>query len=279
VTLPALDVTQATRAEAIVLQIDAVQSYESPNSLVRGSGEGATKAMGEYLGNPPSGDGGVLWLLTLPVALPISAVVGAGMSHSEEEVDAALAAYDRVRHDEAFQDSIGRQILGAMKDNTAGQWSCIELASDSEPRSCATYQSIAQMQLYSDFALKVVGEYDPDIHFFGTVVGHVSTDHVEKNAYVSAKWAYRDELGDFFALTANDAALLRSELKAILDRFVTGIVEDLFLEPHQETVVRKENFAGLATTEIPQAVVVRVGLADVLSECQKYDWLRRVTCI
>lgn len=280
VTLPALDVSQAMTTDAIVVKVDATMQFKMPNGLVRGSGDGATKAMGEYLSDPPSGDEGVVWLLTLPVALPISAAVGAGLSHSTEEVDSALAAYRGISQDRTIRNLLGGKFMSAIEDDVGENWVCIEEASESEPKTCATHKSIAELRLYPEFKLEIVGEYDPDIHFFGTVLGFVSADRSNPSSFVSAKWAYRDKLGDFFDLTANDAALLRSELKAIFDRFAIAIVEDLFLEPQQVTVVRRDSFAlPREVTDIPQSIIVRVGWSDVISECQKYGWLPPAQCL
>jgi hypothetical protein len=80
--------------------------------------------------------------------------------------------------------------------------------------------------------------------------------------------AYHEELGDFFDLTENNAALLKQELREIIGRFAESIVEDLFVNPHQDVMLRTE-FGGLSGASIPQGIVVRVGLADNVRECQK----------
>jgi hypothetical protein len=264
IALPALDASNIMMAEALVVQSSYTGEFRSSRGMVLGAGEGAATAMGGYLGGELSGSEGaaLFGIFWAPIALPISAVVGASMALTKEEVDAAVAAYERVGQDKVLLASLERKFIEALGTDTKGQWTCIEPTFEKTPEPCPGYTSVARLTLRPTFEFQAVGKYDPDIHLSGYVVALASVDHAELHAgtdtVVRATWAYREELGSFFTLTDDDAALLRSKVKEILEKFATCIAKDLFLAPNQETIIRKEEFSGKSYIEIPESVVARI---------------------
>lgn len=261
VTLPALDASETREAEALVVQADYVRGFNAPDGVVRGAGEGALSGMGYYLdGIASSGNGAILVIVLAPILLPLSAAIGAEMAHSKEEVDYAVDSFNRVGQDKELLASIDRRFIAALGIDAAKQWACIEAASVATGEPCSGETPTARLALRPAFGLKVVGKYDPDIHFFGDVVAVASVEHAppdaNSDAVVEAKWVYREELGEFFELAKDDAALLRGKLDDILDRFAARIAEDLYSAPRPETFVRQE---------IPEGVVVRVSQGSDLS--------------
>jgi hypothetical protein len=212
------------------------------------------------LGGP--GDAALVGILLAPIGLPLSAAIGAGMAHSEEEVDAAVAAFERAGQDKELLASLERKFIEALGTDTKGQWTCIEPTFENTPEPCLGYAPVAHLKLRLAFRFQAAGKYDPDIHFYAEVVASASVEHVGldagTDAVVGAKWAYREELGSFFALTDDDAALLRSKLEEILERFAGRIAKDLFLAPRKEIIIRKEGLSGQSYIEIPESIVARI---------------------
>jgi hypothetical protein len=265
VTLPALDASKTMTANALIVQTDYWRGLDSPIKVIRGSGEGAAVGAGGYLYSTVAIFDPItiiFMILLAPIGIPVSAAVGAGLAHSEEEVDAAVGAFKRTAQDTALLGSIDRRFVKALEKGSADHWACVGVASKAEQEPCTGYTPVARLNLRPAFFLQSEGAFDPDIELFGSVVGSVSMDQSLSDAGVDvvleAKWAYHEELGTFFALAEDDASLLRRKLDSILDRFATRIAEDLYLTPLPEVIVGKEKPFGLSFTETPQGVVVRV---------------------
>lgn len=220
--------------------------------------------MGAYLGGAAqsSGEGFILGLILAPVALPVSAAIGAGMAHSEEEVEAAVAAFNRVGQNEKLFLSIDRRFIEALDKDSATNWACIEAASVAAEDSCSGYRPVARIVFRPAFRLQADGAYNPDILFIGDIVTSLSVNFAAPNGnaetVLEAKWKYREELGEFFELAMDDARLLRHKIDSILDRIANRIAKDLYLDPQPETFSRKKEPTGQMTTEIPEGAVVRV---------------------
>ena len=260
ITLHPLDASKTMAAEALVVQSSYTGGFRAPPGIVRGAGEGAGAGMGGYMSG---GEGAPLFALLLaPIGFPISGAIGASMAHSKEEVDAAVAAFERVGQDKELLASIERRFIEALGIDTKGKWACIEATSENTQEPCPGYAPVAHLKLRLAFGFRANGKFDPDIHFHGNVVALASVDHAgldtETDAVVRAKWAYREELGPFFALTDDDAALLRGKLEEILERFARRIASDLYLAPRLETITRKEEYSGRSYIEIPESVVARI---------------------
>ena len=262
ITLPTLDASETMTTRALVVQAEYWQGFDAPSNVIRGSGEGATRAMGEYM-QSAGPDGSILLMFVLaPIALPIAASVGAGMAHSEEEVDAAVSAFQEIGQDRELLASIDRRFIEALDEPTAEPWACIEAVSEASPQPCRGYTPVARLSIRPVFRLQVEGEYSPEIHLFGDVVASLSIEFAALNSgtdvVLEAKWAYYEQLGEFFDLAKDDATLLRSKLDDILDRFATRIAEDLYLDPRSKTISRKRKPDGFSFIDVPEGVVVRI---------------------
>jgi hypothetical protein len=250
-------------AKALVVQSDHSRGFDAPSGVLRGSGEGAPEGMKDSLAlSAGTGLGALLWLLLSPVVLPVSAAIGANLAHSEQEVDAAIAAFQTVGRDEEFLASIDRRFIRALGGETTKRWNCVASASATTQEPCPGMRPVARLDLRPAFNLGSVGKYDPDIYFFGDVVALASVDHAEADAKTDsvfeAKWAYREKLGTFFELAENDATVLRGKLEEILDRFTARMAEDIYLAPRPEIIEIEHRGHYPNYTEIPEGVVVRV---------------------
>jgi len=268
VTLPALDASVTTEAEALVVYTDAdyVGGIHAPRSVViRGSGKGAMQGMGDYISGIFEGRevGLIFGILLAPILLPVSAIIGASLAHPKDEVDAAAHAFKLVGQDKELLTSIDRRFVEALNTDTTKQWVCVEALSAAAAEPCSGETLTARLELRPIFGLNLKGKYDPDITFTGSVSAFVSMEDVtsdaESGVEVYAKWVYREELGDYFELAKFDADLLRDKIEIILDRFADRIADDLYLAPGITIFVEKtELFQNTAKPEIPEGVVVRV---------------------
>jgi hypothetical protein len=247
---PPIDASRTVMTEALIVDTDYKSGFVAPSNIIRGAGEGAATAMGGYLGGAlsGSGDAALLGILLAPIALPLSAAIGAGMAHSEEEVDAARAAFRKLGQDEELLTSLEGRFIQALGTQAKGSWACIAARGENDQPPCQAQQTIATIKLRPVFSVTGKGKYDPDIHFFGTVmavatVEQVASDQKPERVF-EAKWAYRDELGEFFELAENDAELMRSKVSEILDRFATRIAQDIYTAPRPEVVIQKRESNG-----------------------------------
>jgi hypothetical protein len=264
VTLPAPDASKTATARALVVRSDHSRSFDAPSGVVRGAAEGASKGVDHFMETVlTTGQGGLVLLGLAPILVPAYAGIGASLAHTAEEVDAAVAAFERVGRDKKLLASIDRRFVRALGAETAARWDCVAAASVEPEALCPGLTPVARIDLRPVLALRKRGDFDPDIDFFGDVVASVSVDHggidSTTDIVLEAKWAYREKLGTFFELTQDDAALLRRKLDAILDRFAARIAEDLYLNPRPEFDVRKRKaLTPGRITGIPEGVVVRV---------------------
>jgi hypothetical protein len=261
---PAINAYETTMADALVVSVDRSGGFGAPSNVVRGAGEGATHAMGETASGLMSGggDSAILGILLLPIALPISAGVGAGLAHSAEEVDKARAAMTELGQDESFFQTLEQRFLDKLGPLAQSKWACIEAKSEHEREPCPAAKNKAIINFRPSFRILGRGEYDPDVELYASVVAVATvsssqTSHDEKRVF-EAKWSYREELGSFFELAANDAALMREKLNIIMDRLALRLAQDIYLSPTHETVVKVTEPSGQTYFDIPQAIVVRV---------------------
>ena len=192
-TLPALDASKTTEADALVVQAEYLLEFPMPTGVIEGAGEGALTAMGSYFGEVlSSGEGAWIGIALAPVLLPVYAVVGASLSHSKDEVNAAANAFNSVRQDREFLDSIDRRFVEALNTDTMKHWACIEAVSVATGEPCSGETQITRLSLHPTFRLIVNGAYDPDIIFIGNVVAIASMEHAtpekKSDAIVEAKW-------------------------------------------------------------------------------------------
>jgi len=266
VTLPALDASITTEAEALVVYTDTdyVRGFVAPGGEIRGTGTGAMHGMGDYLsGMSEAGEAAIIGILLAPILLPVSGIIGASLAHPKDEVDAAADAFNSVGRDMELLTSIDRRFVEALDKDTTKQWICVEASSVATGEPCSGETHIARLELRPIFGLILKGKYDPDITFIGSVHAFASMEgaasYVDSGVEVYAKWMYREELGDYFELAKFDADLLREKIEIILDRFADRIADDLYLAPGLTIFVEKtELFQNTAKPELPDGVVVRV---------------------
>ena len=264
VTLPALDASVTTEAEALVVYTDTdyERGYKVRFEVARGAGEGAAQEMENYLrATLQSGDALFLGILLAPIMLPIAATSGANRAHSEDEVDAAARAFNLVAQDKELLASIDRRFVEALDTDTTKQWSCIEATSVATGEPCSGETLTAHLELRPIFVLAAVGKINPDIIIYANVAARATMGHIQSGSesvvVVYAEWMYREKLGNYFELAKDNAVLLRGNKERILDRFAEKIAEDLYLAPRATIIVSKrdDRITGTTVLEVPEGKV------------------------
>jgi len=261
--LPALDASRMRAAKALVIETDFAQTSYSPGDVVRGSRDGAMRGMGKYLEGASSHEGALfVGLLLAPIGLPVSAATGAGMAHTKEEVDAAVAAFERLSRDTKLLASVAERLHAVLNGDGTGRWACIAAITAPATSPCAGHSPVARLYLRPAFVLRAKGDFDPDIHLSGSIVAvakvALTPSGDEADTVLEVKWEYSEDLGSFFVLGKDDGALLLRRLETVLDRFAEKIAKDLYLAPRKEKIAHREPHLGPSFTEIPKGVVVRV---------------------
>jgi hypothetical protein len=251
-TLHALEPAEIVAAQAVIVEADDLKQTMTTPKLIRGSGEGATTAFGGAVFGSLSG--GIVGVLLAPVTVPVATIVGASKAHSKDEVDKAVAAFQKVAKDKKLLNSLGQRFVGLLERNAKRSWSCVALKTSPDERPCPDHSPAARINLQGSFMVHHQGAYEPELSFYGEVVVIATTtgarEAADAGVKVAGKWALRQKLGGFFDLTKNNAASLRKELDEILDRFANIIADDLLFDPKPQRIVSDE--------VIPESVVVRI---------------------
>lgn len=263
-TYPPIDASRMAEADALIVEADYWQGASAPAGVIRGAGQGAGVGAGNYVAAALSaqGDAALVGLLLAPIGVPIAAMVGASMAHSKEEVDAAAAAFAKLNGDKVFMASLERRVLDAFGTKRPTRWTCTAAASRSDEPPCPDERLVASLTIRPAFHTIAAGRYSPEITILAEVhaIG-VLTDRTaggEASTIFEAKWTLREELGSYFELAANDAALMREKLERIMDRLARRIVEDAFLAPRAETAIQVRGpGARPPYFDVPDGAIVR----------------------
>jgi hypothetical protein len=262
ITHPPMDPAELLAADALIVQTDAARGARAPDKVVRGAGEGAATGMLYYMGGTLSagGDGALLGLLLAPVGLPIAAIVGASSAHSAEEVDAARDAFTMLGNDTEFMATLEGRFLKALGGRTQDAWSCVAAISEVEGEPCPDAADPVELTLRPSFVTAASGRYSPDIHIAVTIeaVAHRVPRDGAPREVAGARWTTHSYLGEYFDLAANDAALMRSKLAELMDRFAQRIAFDMIRAPRAETVIRVDNPNGRWAYDVPEGQIARV---------------------
>lgn len=231
ISLPAIDTSELAAADALIVLSQSTSDFASPASVTRGFEEGAEAAMKGYIDD---GSRGALLpsLLLAPIALPTAAAIGASKAHSAMEVDAALAAFQRVSEDNALLTSISDRFVAELSRVSDKKWKCVTTITPAQDDGCTRSDSYVAIILVPNFSLTHRGSFDPEISLLGSVA--LIALAPDGTLQLRAEWRYFGRLGTLFALAENDASLLREKIKAVLDEFAVSMVEDMFLKPRPE---------------------------------------------
>lgn len=239
VTLPAPDPEMLDKADAVVVSAGGRGALNRPEGIVRGAGEGAGVAVGDwaggaggvpYSGDPAAGAAAVaLWL----VAFPLVAAIGAGRAHSAEEVDAAKQTFASIARDPALLPSLEPRVAEAIRRKAPNRWSCVAARSEDTADPCADAEAPATLEIRASYAPWMEGRYDPDVAIGAMVEATLTSPSGEIH---TMRWRYDTAPRAFFDLTARGGAPLRQEIETMLDRLAQTIARELVVDPKPETV-------------------------------------------
>ncbi len=234
VSQPALDTEPLRQVDALVVTTEVTGGFSAPRRFVKNPEEGGKAGMKAYLDAAPSNEGALGWLVLMPVALPLAGIIGSAMAPTAEESEAAISAFDRIGRNRMLPASLDRRLAERLGAATGVQWRCLAVGAPGEVDLCPGAVSVATVTLSPRFALQTKGNFDPEIHILASVTATANGPGLA--APVEAEWRYRGEAGTLLELAADDGALLRRRLEAILDAFAVAIAEDLFVDPQPEDV-------------------------------------------
>ena len=177
--------------------------------------------------------GCALGLAAGAVLAPVGAVIGAGVgaskSHSTEEVEAAHEAIASVISKTNPNEGLAAALVKYATENYGVQINPMMPASSSvqsvpSPEARPKY---ALRLAYDGFAFDTAGRIDPDISLKATAVAEIILLGQAKPVY-KRTWGYQSDSETYFALAANQGALLKTLLETSQQKIATTIARDLF---------------------------------------------------
>jgi hypothetical protein len=204
---------------------------------VKGAGAGSAQGAGEgtaaFLGGCAVGSGGILLLFCIaltPVATITGAMVGAGASHSVEEVTSATASLKDALKKVAPAKALELALVKSLRSTERASYD-VRALSKSEAK--LTNNDLAKLGFdavvdvkVSNLDLAVFGRIDPDasVTCTATVTVH---DTVNRSASLPLSWTYQSNRYGYFDLAKKDARLLRRVFDESYEKIVAMIVNDL----------------------------------------------------
>ena len=250
------------RMDRIILHVDADTGLEFKpmDEILVGAGESAAYASGKVAAGGARLGGsfivmgciggigtGIGWIVFCPAGLatgaavgvgsvlvgaPVAAVIGAGMSHDQDEIDSSRAVIDQTENtiERRLSDAFRERLLVAVKSivytrvidrDSVGQETL--KAADDESLPIIILVKIENFDLVRD------GRLSPDI----VMLMDVSTefyDVPEAGLLYTHYWSYSVDLGDYFELTSEDGSVLvdaiRDGLSLVAEAVIKGIYQD-----------------------------------------------------
>jgi hypothetical protein len=249
----------------MIIDTDLWSGFDFRSQYVaRGASEGAGASLEMYGDIMMTHEGSFfLGAILAPVLVPAVAIAGASLARSEQEVDAALAAFKSVGRDEALFRSLDERVLARTLAAGDLRYLCLTSTPPSSDLSCAWKETSPRLRLRPEFTVIGRGDFEPEILLLARVTGSFSGSMIAPG---DVRWSYRKNLGDFFELARNDGELLRQEIEVALNLFASKISDDVFLNPSAQSVVlRKEKPYLSSSALVPEGVVLRVEQASVLA--------------
>lgn len=234
VTLPAPDPKDLATADAIIISSGGQGALPEPEGIVRGAGEGASLAIGDWAGGasvaPGTGDPGAAAaeVALALVALPVMAAIGASRAHSAEKLDAAKETFASVAGDPDLLPSLETRIANAIRQKARARWNCVAALKEEAESPCADAEAPARLEIEAAYAPWIKGRYDPEIAIAAMVKASLTAP---SGTVHTMRWRYDSEQRGLFDLTANGGAPLREELKTMLDRLAETIARDMVVDP------------------------------------------------
>ena len=261
---PAIDPPQdelLQRMDRIILLVDADTGLEfmPMDEILVGAGNSAAYASGKVAAGGAQLGGsfavmgcvggigtGVGWIFLCPAGLavgaavgvgsvlvgaPVAAVIGAGVSHDQSEIESSRAVIDQTENiierklSEAFRDRLLMAVKSIDYTHTIDRYAdgpATSLNDDDESLPVIILVKIVNFDLVRN------GRLNPDI----AMLIQVSTefyDVPEAGLLYTRYWSYSVDLGDYFELTRQDGSVLVDAIGEGLDLVAEAVIKDLYL--------------------------------------------------
>ena len=255
------------RMDRIILLVDADTGFEFKpmNEILVGAGDSAAYASGKVAAGGAQLGGsfivmgciggigtGVGWIILCPAGLaagaavgvgsvligaPVAAVIGAGVSHDQSEIDSSRAAIDQTANiiEQKLSDAFRDRLLLAVKSIDKARAIDRDIAGPGT-RQPADDESLPIIILVKidDFDLIRDGRLNPDI----VLHMDVSTefyDVPEAGLLYAHHWSYSVALGDYFELTSQDGSALVDAIREGLTLVAEAVIKDIYLVDTQDS--------------------------------------------
>ena len=193
-----------------------------------GAVEGADASFQSFC---PSSDDILMCIGLLPVFVVVGAIVGAAISHSDEEVTQATNALRRTISTSMPTAGVEQAVINQLRATPAKQF---EVRSLSETEVGLSYAQLAEegvdavLELQvSRLELVIFGRIDPDAAVYYLVRADVvNTSIGPTNRNLS--WGYLGTTYNYFEKAADDGLLLRNSIERSYEEVAELIVADLF---------------------------------------------------
>jgi hypothetical protein len=221
-----------------VIAVRMVSAREDPefepplSGAGSGATEGARSAVGGGCGGGAGGPiGAALCLGLLSVAAITGAVVGAGLSHSEQEVAEATAALKQALAEAAPAAGVERAVVKQIGEIEQGRYQARKLSAHEAGLSNAElaergFDAVLKLEV-SELDLAIFGKIDPDAAVVLSVRANLS-DTASSTISAPLAWTYVGSHHDYFDLAAEDARELRGAIDRSYEAISGLIVADLF---------------------------------------------------
>lgn len=263
VAQPVIDPPQdelVQRMDRIILLVDADTGLEFKpmDEILVGAGDSAAYASGKVAAGGAQLGGsfvvmgcvggigtGVGWIVLCPAGLavgaavgvgsvlvgaPVAAVIGAGVSHDQDEIDASKAVIDQTENiiERRLSDAFRDRLLLAVKSidyartidrDTDGPGT--GQSADNEPLPIIILVKIDNFDLIRDGRLNpgIVMQMEVSTEFY---------DVPEAGLLYSHYWSYSVELGDYFELTRQDGSVLVDAIREGLSLVAEAVIKDIY---------------------------------------------------
>jgi hypothetical protein len=243
----------------LIVNADTGLEFKTMDEILVGAGDSAAYASGKVAtGGARLGGSfilvgclegiatGIGWIILCPAGLavgaavgvgsvligaPVAAVIGAGMSHDQNEIDASRAVIDQT------ESVIERKLSDAFRDRLLLTVKSIDHVQtiDRETDGQETLQPADDESLpviilvkIDDFDLIRDGRLNPDI----VMQMGVSTEYYdvpEAGLLYTHRWSYSVDLGDYFELTRQDGSVLVDAIREGMNLVAEAVIKDIYL--------------------------------------------------
>ena len=248
------------RMDRIILLVDADTGLEFKpmDEILVGAGESAAYASGKVAAGGAQLGGsfivmgcvggigtGIGWIVFCPAGLavgaavgvgsvlvgaPVAAVIGAGVSHDQNEIDSSMAVIGQT------ENIIERKLSDAFRDRLLLAVRSIDYARTIDrdtdgpgTRQPADDESLPVIILVKidDFDLVREGRLNPDVMMQMDVTTEFY-DVPEAGLLYSRYWSFSVDLGDYFELTSHDGSVLVDAIREGLNQVAEAVIKDIY---------------------------------------------------